>query len=225
MPHRIRQLLSIVGAYAFGLAAQTFAAAPAENTLEIVVGNGPHAGTYKPPADSVICMHAKKQKRYSAAWKDFDAHDAKAIAEAGINVSNPDDAGAKQGEVRITFGDPDKKPTVYSVDRAPPHTDKDGHGRRDRVPGKNERRNPASRNREMFGHRRDVTIARFAYICPARHPNVVQTTYISSDSYRSFALPSLPSYGLTTTWAFCHVPLCRPYHSSPSTPTVAGIRS
>ena len=119
MPHRIRQLLSIVGACAFGLSAQTFAAAPAENTFEIVVGNGPHTGTYKPPADSVICMHAKKQKRYSAAWKDFDAHDAKAIAEAGINVSNPDDAGAKQGEVRIAFGDPDKKPTVYSVDRAP----------------------------------------------------------------------------------------------------------
>jgi len=119
MPRQIRQLLSIVSACAFGLATQTFAAAPAENTFEIVVGNGPHARTYKPPTDSVICLHAKKQKRYSAAWKDFDAHDAKAIAEAGINVSNPDDAGAKQGEVRIAFGDPDKKPTVYSIDQAP----------------------------------------------------------------------------------------------------------
>lgn len=101
------------------LLAGTFAAASAENTLEIVVGNGPHTGTYKPPADNVICLHAKKQKRYSAAWKDFNAHDAKDIAEAGMNVSNPDDAGAKQGEVRIAFGDPDKKPTIYSVDQAP----------------------------------------------------------------------------------------------------------
>lgn len=119
MSRPIRQLLFIAGACAFGLTAQTFAAAPAENSLEIVVGNGPHAGTYKPAADTVICLHAKKQKRYSAAWKDFNAHDAKAIAEAGINVSNPDEAGAKQGEVRIAFGDPDKKPTVYSVDQAP----------------------------------------------------------------------------------------------------------
>ena len=114
-----RQLLSIAGACAFGLTAQTIAATAAENTLEIVVRNGPHAGTYKPQADTVICLHAKKQKRYSAAWKDFNAHEAKAITEAGINVSNPDDAGAKQGEVRIAFGDPDKKPTVYSVDQAP----------------------------------------------------------------------------------------------------------
>ena len=119
MSHLTRQLLSIAGACAFGLTAQTFAAAAAENTLEIVVGNGPHAGTYKPQADTVICLHAKKQKRYSAAWKDFNAHEAKAIAEAGINVSNPDDAGAKEGEVRIAFGDPGKKPTVYSVDPAP----------------------------------------------------------------------------------------------------------
>lgn len=119
MSRPIRQLLSIACACAFGLTAQTFAAAPAENTLEIVVGNGPHAGTYKPPADTVICLHAKKQKRYSAAWKGFNTHDAKAIGEAGVNVSNPDDAGAKQGEVRIAFGDPDKKPTAYSVDQAP----------------------------------------------------------------------------------------------------------
>lgn len=119
MSRPIRHLFFIAAACAFGCMAQTIAAAAAENTFEIVVGNGPHAGTYKPPADTVICLHAKKQKRYSAAWKNFDAHDAKAIAEAGINVSNPDDAGAKQGEVRIAFGDPDKRPTVYSVDRAP----------------------------------------------------------------------------------------------------------
>ncbi|MBA2484801.1 MAG: hypothetical protein H0V35_01645, partial [Nitrospira sp.] len=60
----------------------------------------------------------KKEKRYTAAWKDFNVQDAKAITEAGINVANPDDAGAKHGEVRIAFGDPDKNPTVYSVDPA-----------------------------------------------------------------------------------------------------------
>jgi len=87
--------------------------------LEIVVGNGPHAGTYKPPAENIICMHHKKERRYFATWKDFDAHDAKAIAEAGINMLNPHDPGAKHGEVRIAFGDPGKKPTVFSVGQAP----------------------------------------------------------------------------------------------------------
>src|SRR5215217_1935112 len=115
MSHLIRLILLIVSTSALVEARDE---AP-PNVLEIVIGNGPHAGAYKPPASEVICMHVKKEKRYTAAWKDFNAHDAKAIAEAGINVSNPDDSGAKRGEVRIAFGDPDKKPTVYSVSQAP----------------------------------------------------------------------------------------------------------
>jgi len=75
--------------------------------------------SYKPPAAEVICLHAKRQKRYSAAWKDFSPKGAKAIAEAGINVSNPDDAGAKQGEVRVSFGDATSKPVIYSVEAVP----------------------------------------------------------------------------------------------------------
>lgn len=89
------------------------------NGLEIVVANGPLAGTYTPPATEVICLHAKKQHRYSAAWKDFSPKGAKAIAEVGINVSNPDDTGAKQGEVRVAFGDGAGKPVVYSADAVP----------------------------------------------------------------------------------------------------------
>ena len=121
MPHLVRPTVILVTVVASVLAVAVYAlaAAQAENTLEIVVGNGPHAGTYKPPAESIICMHYKKEKRYFATWKDFDAHDAKTIAEAGINVLNPDDAGPKHGEVRIAFGDPAKKPTVYSVNPGP----------------------------------------------------------------------------------------------------------
>ncbi len=126
MPNPFHPILFLTGLLA--LTASAFATVPAGNTLEIVIGNGPHAGTYKPPTDAVICLHAKRQQRYSAAWKDFDAHDAKAIAEAGINVSNPDEAGAKHGEVRIAFGDPDKKLTVYSVDQAPLTLAKAGKG-------------------------------------------------------------------------------------------------
>ena len=121
MSHLVRPTVILVAVVASVLvvAAYALAAAQTENTLEIVVGNGPHAGTYKPPAESIICMDYKKEKRYFATWKDFDAHDAKAIAEAGINVLNPDDTGPKHGEVRIAFGDPNKKPTVYSADRVP----------------------------------------------------------------------------------------------------------
>ena len=115
MTHLLRALLAIVAASS--LSAAQAVALP--NVLEVIVGNGPHAGTYKPPAAEVICLHAKKQKRYTAAWKDFAARDAKSMSEAGVNVANPDDPGAKQGEVRIAFGDPDGKPTVYSVDQAP----------------------------------------------------------------------------------------------------------
>jgi hypothetical protein len=128
MLQRVRHAFFLALTCTLCTATQTDAGAALANTLEIVVGNGPHAGTYRPPSQSIICLHAKRQKRYTAAWKDFEAHDEKAIAEAGINVLNPDDAGAKQGEVRITFGDPDKKPTTYSVDRAPLNLVKRGTG-------------------------------------------------------------------------------------------------
>jgi hypothetical protein len=119
MPRLLRLILILVITGATALAAAGVQAPP--NVLEVIVVNGPLAGTYKPPTSEDICLHAKQEKRYTAAWKDFNAQGAKAISEAGINVSNPDDAGAKHGEVRIAFGDPDKKPTVYSVGQAP-HT-------------------------------------------------------------------------------------------------------
>lgn len=125
-PNRLHWILLPPGTFA--LTASALGAVPAGNTLDIVIGNGPHAGTYKMPADTVICLHVKKQNRYSAAWKNFDAHDAKAIAEAGISISNPDGAEAKQGAVRVAFGDPGKKPTVYNIDQAPLTMTKDGRG-------------------------------------------------------------------------------------------------
>jgi len=65
MSHLVRPTVILVAVVASVLvvAAYALAAAQAENTLEIVVGNGPHAGTYKPPAESIICMHYKKEKR------------------------------------------------------------------------------------------------------------------------------------------------------------------
>jgi hypothetical protein len=89
------------------------AALAGDNPLIVVVANGPHAGTYKPPAGEVICVHSRSQRVYSAGWKDFSAHDPKAIAEAGVQVDDPDEAGPKRGHARISFGDTGKNPTVY----------------------------------------------------------------------------------------------------------------
>lgn len=120
MSHIVRLLLVIAGLG--GAGASTLVAAGVQappNVLEVVVVNGPLAGTYKPPVDEVICLYEKKRQVFVAAWKGFDVHDAKAVAEAGFNVFNPYDAGAKYGLVHIAFGDPGKKPTVYSIDRTP----------------------------------------------------------------------------------------------------------
>src|SRR5262249_52783202 len=115
MPHRVCLRCIIAGASALGIVAPVNARAQAVNTLEIVIGGGPHAGTYTPPGAQVICLHAKAAKQFSAAYKDFNARDAKRLSEAGITVVNPDETGTKRGEVRIAFGDPDKSPAVYDV--------------------------------------------------------------------------------------------------------------
>jgi hypothetical protein len=111
----IRSLLLLFSMCAF-CGAQ---ASSALNSLSIVVANGPFAGTYTAPGSEVICLHAKAQEVYSVARKDFNAPGAKAIAEAGIEVVNPDVPGAKHGTVRIAFGDPHKYPTIYTVLHAP----------------------------------------------------------------------------------------------------------
>lgn len=120
MGHGILVSLITAGALCTGIAATADARTRVEsNVLEIVVGNGPFTGTYKPPASEVICMHATKQKVYAASYKNFAVKGAKALAEGGVSVSNPDAAGAKIGDVLVSFGDAAKKPTVYAVNGAP----------------------------------------------------------------------------------------------------------
>jgi hypothetical protein len=46
----------------------------------------------------------------------LNARDPKTPSGVGINVFNPDEAGPKQGEINIRFGDPDRKrPPLYEV--------------------------------------------------------------------------------------------------------------
>src|SRR3954470_15427922 len=94
----------VAAASALGVAALAGAPAPGDNMLEIVIGNGPHAGTYKLSASDVMCMQFKQQKQVTAVYKDFDARDPKKIGEAGLNITNPDEAGPKRGSVLVAFG-------------------------------------------------------------------------------------------------------------------------
>jgi hypothetical protein len=132
MHHRIGVALSTLGiAAVFGLSEIAPAAAHERaqpNVMEVIVGNGPLAGTYKPPRTEVICMHSKQQKMYTAAFKDFAPKSAKSMAEAGINVMNADAAGAKRGDIRIAFGDPAKKQTVYAAEQVPLTLTRNGPG-------------------------------------------------------------------------------------------------
>jgi hypothetical protein len=61
-------------------------------------------------------MHFKQQKQLTAVYKDFDAKDPKKVGEAGINILNPEEAGAKRGNVLVNFGGRgDKSAAKYSI--------------------------------------------------------------------------------------------------------------
>jgi hypothetical protein len=102
-----------------GIAFAASAAWAGSNPIIVDIVNGPFSGSYQPPGAQVICLHARKQQLYSAAWRGFDVHDKKSLSEAGVEVSRPDVPGAKVGDVRVSFGDPDKRPIVYTLSRRP----------------------------------------------------------------------------------------------------------
>ena len=116
MTNPVRLFLVVAGTSALSVATLAHAPAPSGSVLEIVIGNGPHAGTYKPPASTTGCMHFKQQRQFTAVYKDFDANDLKKVGEAGINITNPDEAGPKRGDVLVAFGArDDKRASRYAV--------------------------------------------------------------------------------------------------------------
>ena len=112
-----RGIRCVAGVVALGALTPLVASAQkaAGNILEIVVGSGPYAGTYRAPTDQVICLYVKKRPQFSVSYKNFSPNGAKALAEGGVNVDNPDEIGAKRGHVLITFGSSDKKPSFYDL--------------------------------------------------------------------------------------------------------------
>jgi hypothetical protein len=89
------------------------------NSFVVVIGNGPFSGTYHVPVAEVSCFHSAKMRVYSSGWKDFTPANEKSIAEAGIEVQDPDAPGPKFGTVRVTFGNSEKTATNYAISHAP----------------------------------------------------------------------------------------------------------
>ena len=88
-----------------------------QDVVEVVILNGPNAGTYKTPADETICMHHKEMKFHAVTWRDLDNHPKK-LSIANIQVANSDRPGAKHGQVQIVFGE-GKTPAEYTLKDAP----------------------------------------------------------------------------------------------------------
>ena len=109
MTTSLRLFVVVAAASALGAAALASGPAPSDNVLELVIGNGPHAGTYKLPTSAVMCAYFKEGKNIAAIYKDFDANDVKTISDAAINVLNPDEAAPKWGSVLVAFGGRDGK--------------------------------------------------------------------------------------------------------------------
>jgi hypothetical protein len=93
-------------------------AAAAENEVSVVVASGPHAGKYGSKVD-VICFHSKSQEIFAGTYKDWKAQGARSFRTGGIRVYKPDVAGAKFGELVVSFGASDKPGTEYLVTRIP----------------------------------------------------------------------------------------------------------
>lgn len=116
MTTSLRVFVVVAVASALGVAARAGGPAPGDNVLEIVIGNGPDAGTYKLPTSAVMCAYFKEGKNLAAIYKDFDATGLKTISDAAINVLNPDEAAPKWGSVLVAFGGRDgKRGSRYDV--------------------------------------------------------------------------------------------------------------
>ena len=101
MSRRVRTFFMIAASSLMAAAAQ---AQSAPDAIEVVVLNGPHAGTHKTTSSETICGKYTGLKLTFATWRSFEKPDGKKMNSAAIKVSNPDQAGPKRGEVLVSFG-------------------------------------------------------------------------------------------------------------------------
>jgi hypothetical protein len=81
------------------------AAEPLENTITVVVSDGPFAGSYT--ARNTACVHIKDRNTLGCGWKEFAKYaNAKRLEEAGIQVDVVSKGpGARTGDVVVKFVD------------------------------------------------------------------------------------------------------------------------
>jgi hypothetical protein len=115
MRHLIRSALVL--ASAAGLAAARPPAA--ENSWSVVVTGGPYAGAYQAKANGVFCFYSKDHDAYGASFRDEKANTPRSLAAGGIVVDSPHVAGAKVGDLHLTFGTDAKASISYDVYRVP----------------------------------------------------------------------------------------------------------
>jgi hypothetical protein len=101
------------------------AAQAAENSVVIVVANGPFAGTYKPDGALITCMRVKSRDLFGFGLKDFNAT-GKQLAEASLEVHAPDGPQAKVASAHVGFGA--DKMTVYDISMTPVTLERKGNG-------------------------------------------------------------------------------------------------
>jgi hypothetical protein len=128
MSHLVRSILAIACA---SVLAGRVEASP--DVLEAVIVNGPNAGTYQTPGSDLICMNSPKNNTYAATWMNLDEpikdvfgvqgakkSASKAMNSASIRVLNPNDPGAKLGDVSVGLRDPDAtKNSSYELKSVP----------------------------------------------------------------------------------------------------------
>lgn len=115
MKHLIRSALVLASAAALAAARAPAAA----NSLTMVVTGGPYAGTYQARADRLMCFYAKDQNSYGATFRDEKANTPRSLAAGGIVVDRPYVAGAKVGDLHVTFGTDAKTSMSYDVYAVP----------------------------------------------------------------------------------------------------------
>jgi hypothetical protein len=118
MNHLIRSALVLASAAGLA-AARPPRPTAAASSLTMVVTGGPYAGTYQARADRILCFYAKDADRYGATFRDEKANTPRSLVAGGIVVVRPYAAGAKIGDLHVTFGTDAKNSISYDVDDVP----------------------------------------------------------------------------------------------------------
>lgn len=119
-------LVALVATAAIEFAVPIEAMATEANAMQIVVGNGPVAGTYRIRPYDVNCVSTANGIAASFKFVGIPSKEkphvsnlrvssAEALSEAQVVVDNPTDREPKHGSLALTFGNRGEHPVKYLV--------------------------------------------------------------------------------------------------------------